>query len=109
VRSMTHLDGTRIHLAAAVETGHVLRLVKPGDLIGQTQRDLAATAERVGKVEALIAFSCIGRHWDAAARGLEHELAAAYNAYPTTGFQSYGEQTGMWLVNHTLTGLAIGG
>jgi hypothetical protein len=109
VRSMTRLEGKRIHLASAVEDGHVLRLVSAGDLIGTTTRDLADTAERIGgAIEALIVFSCIGRHWDAAARGLSRELAAAYAAYPTTGFQSYGEQTGMMLVNCTLTGLAIG-
>lgn len=108
VRSMLRLEGTRIHLAAAVEAGHVLRLVQPGYLIDQTATDLRATAERIGPLEALIAFSCIGRHWDAQARGLERELAATYALYPTTGFQSYGEQTGMLLVNHTLTGLAIG-
>ena len=28
--------------------------------------------------------------------------------YPTIGFQSYGEQIGMLLVNQTMTGLAIG-
>jgi hypothetical protein len=83
--------------------------MRPGDLIGKTRADLAATAQRVGgKITALLAFSCIGRHWEAAARGIEDELAKAYAEYPTTGFQSYGEQTGMLLVNHTLTGLAIG-
>ena len=57
---------------------------------------------------ALFAFSCIGRHFDAAARGLERELAETYSKYPTIGFQSGGEQTGMLLVNCTLTALAIG-
>ena len=38
------------------------------------------------------------------ARGLEEPLAETYAAYPTIGFQSFGEQTGMLLVNHTLTG-----
>jgi hypothetical protein len=110
LRSMTGIEGDRVLLACAVETGHVLRLMRPGDLIGQTQKDLAATAERVGgRIDALIAFSCIGRHWEAAARGIEKPLAAAYAAYSTIGFQSFGEQTGMLLVNHTLTGLAIGG
>jgi hypothetical protein len=83
--------------------------MRPGDLIAQTRNDLAATAERVGQISALLAFSCIGRHWEAAARGIEKPLAQAYAAYPTIGFQSFGEQTGMLLVNHTLTGLAIGG
>ena len=109
VRSMTHIEGERIHLACAVEVGHVLRLMKPGDLIGQTSRDLASAKARLGgELAALFAFSCIGRHWDAAARGLEQELAATYAQYPTIGFQSFGEQTGMLLVNCTLTALAIG-
>ena len=109
VRSITQLEGSRIHLACAVEAGHVLRLMKPGDLIGQTERDLAAATQRLGgKLSALFAFSCIGRHWDAHARGLEKPLAETYAAYPTIGFQSFGEQTGMLLVNHTLTALAIG-
>jgi hypothetical protein len=109
VRSMTGISGSRIQLASAVEVGHVLHVMRPGDLIGKTRRDLATAAARVGgEVAALLAFSCIGRHWEAAARGQEHALDAVYAAYPTAGFQSYGEQTGMLLVNHTLTGLAIG-
>jgi hypothetical protein len=109
VRSFTHFAGTDIHLASAVETGHVLRLMKPGDLIGTTQRDLAVAADRVGgSIAAFLAFSCIGRHWEAASRGIERDLAEAYGAHPTVGFQSFGEQSGMLLVNHTLTGLAIG-
>ena len=108
VRSMTQLDGNRIRLASAVEAGHILHVMRPGDLIGQTQRDLATAAERIGGMSALLAFSCVGRHWEASARGLETELADAYATYPTTGFQSFGEQTGMLLVNHTLTALAIG-
>ena len=110
VRSMTHVVDGRIHVASAVEVGHLLRIMRPVDLIGTTRRDLATTAERVGgSVAALLAFSCIARHWEAAARGLEADLADAYAAYPTVGFQSFGEQSGMLLVNHTLTGLAIGG
>ncbi len=109
VRSMILIEGERIHLATAVEPGHVLRIMRPGDLIGTTKRDLAAACERVGgHCAALLAFSCMGRHWEAKSRNLEDELAEAYSAYPMVGFQSLGEQSGMLLVNHTLTGLAIG-
>ena len=38
----------------------------------------------------------------------ERELAATYAGYPMVGFQTVSEQSGMLLVNHTLTGLAIG-
>lgn len=109
VRSMTHLDGDRIHVASAVEPGHVLRIMRPGDLIGTTTRDLEAAKQRVGgDVSAFLAFSCVGRHWEASARGHARELAGVYDGYPTIGFQTFGEQSGMLLVNHTLTGLVLG-
>ncbi|HSK02378.1 MAG TPA: FIST N-terminal domain-containing protein [Kofleriaceae bacterium] len=109
VRSILHVDGDHVVLAGTVEPGHVLRLMRSGDLIGTTRRDLAAAAERVGgTMVALLAVSCIGRHLEAAARAIERELAEVYAAYPTIGFQSSSEQTGPSLVNHTLTGLAIG-
>jgi hypothetical protein len=109
VRTMTRVDGDRIHLATAVESGHVLRVMRGGDLVGTTRRDLATAAERLdGTIAAFIAFSCLARHWEASLRGLEGALDEAYAAYPTTGFHSLGEQSGMLFVNHTLTGLAIG-
>ncbi len=109
VRSITAIEGDDLQLATAVEPGHVLRVMRPGDLIGTTRKELAAARERVGgSMSALLLFSCIGRHWEAEARGLECELAQLYAEYPVVGFQSFGEQSGMLLVNHTLTGLAIG-
>jgi len=109
VRSMTAVDGHRIHLATGVEPGHVLRVMRGGDLIGTTRRELAIASSRLGDhIGAFIAFSCIARHWEAAARGLSTALDDTYLTYPTTGFHSLGEQSGMLLVNHTLTGLAIG-
>jgi hypothetical protein len=109
VRSIVHLEGTRVHLASSVEVGHVLQLMRSGDLVAQTRRDLSRVAQRVGgEIAALLAFSCLGRHREAAARGQDRELTAVYAEYPTTGFQSYGEQTNMLFVNQTLTGLAIG-
>ncbi len=87
----------------------MLRVMRPGDLIGTTATDLASAADSVGgSMAAFLAFSCIGRHSEARSRNLERALAGVYTAYPTVGFQSFGEQSGMLLVNHTLTGLAIG-
>jgi hypothetical protein len=109
VRSIYRITGDRLILANAVETGHVLHVMRPGDLVRTTARDLAVAADRVGgTMAAFLAFSCTGRHAEAALRGTDSELAATYAAYPTVGFQSLGEQSGMLLVNHTLTGLAIG-
>jgi hypothetical protein len=109
VRSIRHVEPTRIQLASSVEPGHVLRIMKPGDLVALTERDLAAVKERLGSIDALLTFSCVHRDWEAKARWLAPELAAVYDQYPITGFHSFGEQTGMLFVNHTLTALAIGG
>jgi len=109
VRSMHRIDGDRLVLASAVETGHILHVMRPGDLVGIMRRDLGVAAERVGgTMAAFLAFSCIGRHSEAALRGRKDELSAAFSAHPTVGFQSLSEQSGMLLVNYTLTGLAIG-
>lgn len=109
VRSIHRLDGPRIHMATAVELGDVLRLMRPGDLIARTRDDLAAAARQVGgEIAGMVAFSCVSRHWEAAALGRDRELAELYASYPTVGLQTAGEQTGMLLVNHTLTALAIG-
>jgi hypothetical protein len=109
VRSLIGIEGERLHLATAVENGHVLRVMRPGDLIGTTTADLASVAEKVGgSVAAMLLFSCLNRHWDAASRGLERALAGVYSSSPSVGLQSHGEQMGMLLVNHSLTGLAIG-
>jgi hypothetical protein len=109
VRSLCRVSGDQLILACAVEPGHILRVMQAGDLIATTRRDLATAATRVGgTMAAFLAFSCMGRHLEAQSRGLDHELLAAYGAYPTVGFQTLSEQSGMLLVNHTLTGLAIG-
>lgn len=109
VRTLHRVEGDRLLLASAVETGHILHVMRPGDLIHITTRDLAAAAERVGgTMAAFLAFSCMGRHTEATLRGAATDLAAAYAPYPIIGFQTLGEQSGMLLMNHTLTGLAIG-
>ncbi|HEX4419132.1 MAG TPA: FIST N-terminal domain-containing protein [Kofleriaceae bacterium] len=109
VRSLFRIAGERLILASAVEPGHVLRVMRPGDLVRTTQRDLATAAERVGgTMAAFLAFSCLARHTEAACRAGERELATTYAAYPMIGFHTVSEQSGMLLVNHTLTGLAIG-
>ena len=103
------VEGERLILAGTVEPGHVLRVMRPGDLIGQTRADLAAAATAVGgSVSALVAFSCVGRHLEATAKRLDDALADEYARYPVVGLQTFGEQIGMELVNHTLTGLVIG-
>lgn len=109
VRSIVGVVGERLLLAGAVEPGHVLRVMRPGELTRTTSRDLATATERVGgTMAALLAFSSQIRQREAAQRHLERELAAIYATCPLVGFHTVSEQSGMLLLNHTLTGLAIG-
>jgi hypothetical protein len=109
VRSLHRVAGDHLVLASAVEVGHILRVMRPGDLIRTTRRDLATATDRVGgTMAAFLGFSCMARHAEAGLRRAGHELVAAHAAYPMIGLQTLSEQSGMLLVNHTLTGLAIG-
>lgn len=110
VRSIADLDGDALVFASAVDPGAVLRLMRPGDLVGTTARALdVAAAEVGGALRAVIAFSCLGRHRESTTTGTRAALAALYTGVPLVGFHSFGEQVGPLLVNHTLTGLALGG
>lgn len=108
VRSVLRLDGEAITMAAAVETGAVLRVMRAGDLVGTTARAFATAGAEVGELGAVIAFSCVARHIEATARGCRAELSAIYDRVPLIGFHSLGEQAGPLMVNHTLTGLVLG-
>jgi hypothetical protein len=109
IRSIRAAQGEVLELTSAISSGQVLRVMRAGDLVGSTVKDLAAAAEALGGTELLLAFSCVSRRRDALTRNLQSSLAAAYASYPVAGFDSHGEQAGMVLVNHTLSGLAIGG
>ena len=110
VRSVADIDGDTLQFASAVDPGAVLRLMRAGDLVGSTRQALTTAADAVGgELQAVIAFSCLGRHREAITGGMRAELAAIYDSNPLIGFHSFGEQAGPLLVNHTLTGLALGG
>lgn len=109
IRSIRAVQGEVLELTSAIASGQVLRVMCPGDLVGSTARDLAAVSESLSGLGLFLAFSCISRRRDAANRNRQGELAAALGRYPVAGFDSHGEQFGMVLVNHTLSGLAIGG
>ena len=110
VRSVAKIEADGLRFAAAVDAGAVLRLMRPGDLVGSTEEALEQARVAVGgELAAVVAFSCLGRHREAITRGEREALSALYGRVPLVGFHSFGEQTGALLVNHTLTGLALGG
>lgn len=109
IRSIRAAHGEVLELTSAISSGQILRVMRAGDLIGSTVADLAVAADALSGIDLMLAFSCVSRRRDAMTRGLMPDLASAYGRYPVAGFDSHGEQAGMVLVNHTLSGLAIGG
>jgi hypothetical protein len=108
VRSVVAVTDEHLDMAGAVSHGQVLRLMRPTDIIEATRRDLALASEAVDGLQGWLAFSCLERQTESRALGLEGALLELYHEVPCVGFESLGEQSGMMLVNHTLTGLAIG-
>jgi hypothetical protein len=83
--------------------------MRAGDLVGSTKLALTnAAAEVGGDLRAVIAFSCLGRHYESRTTDTREALGQLYDRTPLVGFHSLGEQKGPLLVNHTLTGLALG-
>jgi hypothetical protein len=109
VRSVSGVAGDVLGLAAAVDEGAVLRIMRPGDLVTQTRNALAGAQGRLGPLDAVLTFSCLGRHLEAVSRGATRALDDVYATLPMCGFHSFGEQSGPLLVNHTLAALALGG
>ena len=108
VRSIRDLVGDELALAAAVDRGAVLRIMRPSDLVARTAAALDDAQRRVGPLELLLTFSCTARNLEAERKGIRDALDRVYATAPVVGFDSFGEQFGPLLVNHTLVALAVG-
>jgi hypothetical protein len=106
---VTRIEGTALQMACAIDEGVVLRMTRAGDLVATTREALDRASSQVGGIRGLIAFNCLGRYIEAEARGLLDDLGRVYEAHPVVGFNTYGEQYYALHMNHTLTGLALGG
>jgi hypothetical protein len=106
MRSVIAVEGDSLVMRGAVEEGVVLRVMRGGDLVERTRSGFGEALHATAA--GALVFNCGGRLLEARARGVEAALYDAMSAVPVAGFSTYGEQFGPLLVNHTLTGLAIG-
>ena len=106
MRSPMKVLGSDLVMRGAVEEGVVLRVMRGGDLVERTRSGLRERLQPSARVS--LAFNCGGRLLEARAKGLEAALYEALSEVPAVGFSTYAEQFGPLLVNHTLTGLALG-
>lgn len=109
VRSVMTLEAGGLLMGGAVEEGTVFRWMRPGDLVAETETALDDLAERLkGEPAATLMFHCYGRMRTARFHGAREQLARVMGRWPIAGFDTFGEHLGPFLVNETLTGLALG-
>lgn len=93
----------------AIDTGLVLTVASPRDLVASLRQHLETTAGAFQELKLVLGFDCILRRLEVEQR---HQLQGArevFTAFPFIGVSTYGEQYNGLHVNHTLTGLALGG
>lgn len=93
----------------AIDNGLVLTVARPGSLVENLRRLLAKVEAQVPDLGLVIGCDCILRRLETERRGEEALVREVLSRYPFIGFSSYGEQFDSIHVNHTLTGLALGG
>jgi len=103
-----HLDHS-LSMACAVEEGLVVSIAKNTDPLAALERSFSEVERRVPTPAACLVFDSLFRRIELEAHGLDRQVGELLARKGAVGFSSYGEQLGPLHVNHTLTGLALGG
>ena len=104
-----HNPDQSLSMACAVEEGLVVSIAKSTDPLAALERSFAAVERRVPAPAACLVFDSLFRRIELEAYGLDGQVGELFARKGAVGFSSYGEQLGPLHVNHTLTGLALGG
>ncbi|MCW7539246.1 FIST C-terminal domain-containing protein [Aquabacterium sp. A7-Y] len=94
--------------ACAIDSGVVLSVARPTDLLESLERRLAAICEQIGPPELLITFDCLFRYHEMLEQGTVQAVGELMDRHGAVGFSTYGEQYNSMHINQTLTGVAIG-
>jgi hypothetical protein len=109
LRGVAFRDGDGLDVVVGdLQAGQRLRLMKPGDLVGETQRAIHATQQALGKVSGALLFNCAYRTLEADIRGVRNELFSSMKLASSIGLLSYGEYFKGLAVEQTLTLVAFG-
>jgi hypothetical protein len=104
-----HHPDQSLSMACAVEEGLVVSIAKSTDPLAALERSFAAVERRVPAPAACLVFDSLFRRIELEAHGLDSQVGELLARKGAVGFSSYGEQLGPLHLNHTLTGLALGG
>lgn len=93
----------------AIDNGLVLTLAASRPLAADVQKRFAALREELPDLQLILGCDCILRRLESRELDQFDSINQTLAYYPFAGFSTYGEQYGGLHMNHTLTGVAIGG
>lgn len=85
-----------------------LTIMKPGNLVSETEKAVRAVKERLGDISAIVVFNCILRYIEYEEERNIPEIFNILNIAPLCGFNTYGEQCDGLHINQTMTMLVFG-
>ena len=106
VRSPQHLDGDKIVFYCSIKKGMELEVLRSGDIVMDTRRDLLKSIRTNGRPKAMINFNCILRTLELRSKGRSEAYGEIFNNVPMLGFSTYGEEY-IGHINQTATMLLL--
>jgi hypothetical protein len=110
VRSIQKVnDDGSLTFFCAIDEGVVLTLARHEDMIASLERFFRETRSAMGPPQLVIGFDCVLRALEAETRQVKQVAGRIMAENKVIGFSTYGEQFAAMHVNHTFTGVFIGG
>jgi hypothetical protein len=106
VRSPQRLDGDKIVFYCNIKQGTELQVLRSGDIVMDTRRDLMENNRKAGRPKAIINFNCILRTLELKSKDQTDAYGQIFNNVPTIGFSTYGEEY-IGHINQTATMLLL--
>lgn len=110
VRSIQRVNkDASLSFYCAIDEGVVLTLAQREDLVKKLADRFTELRREIGRPQLVIGFDCVLRSLEAEARQQRQAVSRLLSENNVIGFGTYGEQFAGMHLNHTFTGVAIGG
>jgi hypothetical protein len=110
VRSIQKVnEDASLSFYCAIDEGVVLTLARREDLVKKLADCFTDLRREIGRPQLVIGFDCVLRSLEAEARQQRQVVSRLLSENNVIGFSTYGEQFAGMHLNHTFTGVVIGG
>ena len=110
IRSVQQVnDDLSLKFFCAVDLGIVLTKMRSDGIVEHSESMLFEVSRKIGHPQLVIGYDCIHRRIEVEELRLQEQISQLYKNYNVIGFNTYGEQHSSMHLNHTFTGIAVGG